>query len=165
MKVEAPQSRFFSRSSCQFLPVGKKLKVPTLLRFATTPLIAIIPGHCGQESHDPYGRSSSAILNLVLRSFLAEPHLMLSLLIPLVCFLVSLIRQQILQGKPQGLGNIPQIQDRHVPLASLHRADEGAVQAASLAKLGLGQVLPFSPGANPVANGLQKLLLVKVHDA
>ena len=40
--------------------------------------------------------------------------------------------QQVRQGNAEHLGNVPQIQDRDIPLAPLHRADERAVQAAAL---------------------------------
>jgi len=55
----------------------------------------------------------------------------------------------------------PQIQDRHVPLAPFHRADEGPVELAALGQLLLGQVLLQPPLADAVAQLPQEMLVVE----
>jgi hypothetical protein len=80
-----------------------------------------------------------------------------------VCRIGGLIAgEQRGRRRPQGPGDPPQAEQRHVPLAPLDAADDRAVQPAPLGQPGLGQPGRLPQLADAVADTLEESPLVPV---
>jgi hypothetical protein len=69
--------------------------------------------------------------------------------------------QQLGQGDAERLGDHSQVQDRDVPFAPFHGADEGPMQFATIAQLLLRQRSFFPLRPDPLAERAEELFVVE----